>query len=70
MSESQEEKLSRMVAEVVEARQHPCDKCGHDGGKHAFDVYPIRENSKHPCALSCTVCFDLESEVLERQRKK
>ena len=66
MSESQEEKLSRFVAEAVEARQHPCDKCQHDGSKHAFDVYPVKENSKFPCAFSCTVCFDAETKELEK----
>lgn len=70
MSESQEEHLSRLVAEVVEARQHTCDKCGHDGNKHAFDIYPIQENTKFPCVNSCTVCFDEQTKELMKDKKK
>lgn len=68
MSESQKDKLHRLVAEAVEARQHPCDKCGHDGSKHAFDIYPVEENSEFPCAISCIVCFDLQTKSLEGKK--
>ena len=67
MSESQEEKLSRFVAEAVEARQHPCKDCKHDGDKHAFDVFPVDENSKFPCWRSCTVCLDEVGKELEKK---
>ena len=69
MSESQEEKIHRLVAEAVEARQHPCADCGHAGSKHAFDVYPVNHNSKFPCAVSCSECFDEESKELEKKKK-
>jgi len=65
MSESQKEKLSRFVAEAVEARQHVCEICKHDGSKHAFDVYPVDKNSKFPCAVSCTICFDEQTKELK-----
>ncbi len=67
MSESQKDKLDRFVAEAVEARQHPCEKCGHDGTKHAFDVYPVQENSNFPCTSSCIVCFDAQTKKLEKE---
>jgi len=58
LSESQKDKLHRMVAEVVEARQHTCDKCGHPGTCHAFDIYPVDEDSETPCWRSCTMCLE------------
>jgi len=65
LSESQTDKLHRFVAEAVEARQHPCKDCKHDGSKHAFDIFPVDEDSKFPCWRSCTVCFDLQTKSLE-----
>ena len=68
MSESQKDKLSRFVAEAVEARQHPCGRCGHPGSKHAFDVYPILQNEPNfPCAFSCIVCGDLQTKEIEKR---
>ena len=69
MSESQEEKLSRFVAEAVEARQHQCESCKHDGNKHAFDVYSIDKDSKFPCWRSCTVCIDEQTKELDGEKK-
>lgn len=66
MSESQEQLLSRIVAEAVEARQHPCNKCGHDGGKHAFDVFPAKPGP-NPCYMSCKTC--MENEFPEVKKK-
>ncbi len=57
MSESQEELLSRIKAEVVEARQHVCKKCGHPGSKHAFDIYRVIAGP-NPCKLSCVDCME------------
>lgn len=68
MSESQQEIMNRVLAEAVEARQHDCATCGHPGGKHAFDVYPV-QNSNFPCALSCTVCFDEQTKDIEKKLK-
>lgn len=55
MSESQEDKLSRLVAEVVEARQHTCSKCGHPGSRHAFDI--VMTDNPNPCEQSCLDCM-------------
>ncbi len=57
MSESQKDKLSRFVAEAVEARQHPCEICGHEGSKHVFDFVAGEGN---PCMKSCMVCMGME----------
>ena len=57
MSESQEELLSRIKAEAIEARKHVCKKCGHPGSKHAFDIYRVIAGP-NPCKLSCLDCMD------------
>ena len=67
MSESQEELLSRLKAEAVEARQHVCNKCGHDGSKHAFDVFPMNPSNTCPCAFSCKECFDIQTKELKKK---
>ena len=59
MSESQEELLSRIKAEAVEARQHECEKCHHPGGEHAFDIYPVKPGP-NPCQMSCKTCMENE----------
>lgn len=69
MSESQKDKLNRLVAEAVEARQHKCQHCGHDGKEHAFDIYPVDHDSKFPCAISCKICFDEQTKELESNKK-
>lgn len=66
MSESQDQLLTRMVAEAVEARKHTCEKCGHDGGEHAFDIFPIRKGD-NPCRMSCRICMDNETERLKKK---
>ena len=65
MSESQEELLSRIKAEAVEARQHPCERCRHAGGEHAFDIFPVKPGP-NPCQMSCKICFDNETERLKK----
>lgn len=67
MSESQLEILQRIKAEAMEARKHNCEKCGHEPGTHAFDVYPMNDSSTCPCAYSCTVCFDIQSKELKKK---
>lgn len=69
MSESQKELLDRIVAEAVEARQHNCDNCGHEGSKHAFDIFPLDTTSPEPCWKSCMVCFDNQTERLKKEGK-
>jgi len=69
MSETQKEILDRLVAEAVEARQHNCARCSHDGNKHAFDFYPVDENSPEPCWKSCMICFDNQTERLKKEGK-
>ena len=59
MSESQDDKMSRLVAEVVEARQHPCQRCGHAGSKHIFDIVTGEGN---PCMKSCMVCMGMDDD--------
>lgn len=66
MSEDQDTMLKKMVAAAVEARKHPCKKCGHGPGTHAFDVYQIDENSPEPCWRSCMECFDNQTERLKK----
>lgn len=60
MSESSKEKISRLVAEAVEARQHPCGRCGHAGNKHVFDFVATTDGD--PCKKSCMVCMGMEKE--------
>jgi len=67
MSESTKEKVSRFVAEAVEARQHTCDHCGHDGSKHAFDVFQVDE-TQFPCWRSCMVCMEEQTKSLENKK--
>jgi len=56
MSETTKEKISRIVAEAVEARQHPCERCGHHGSRHAFDF--VVTDNPNPCLLSCLDCMN------------
>lgn len=56
MSESQVEKLHRLVAEAVEARQHTCGKCGHAGSRHVFDF--VATDDPNPCQFSCMDCME------------
>lgn len=58
MSESQSELLKRMVAEAVEARQHPCERCGHSGSSHVFDF--VSGNNPNPCLVSCLECMGVK----------
>ena len=69
MSETTKEKIDRLVAEAAEARNHPCNHCGHHGSEHAFDVYPVKHFSKFPCSVSCKVCFDEETKEMEKDKK-
>ncbi len=55
MSESQKDKISRLVAESVEARQHPCGRCGHKGSRHVFDFVATEGD---PCEVSCMDCME------------
>lgn len=57
MSESTKDKISRLVAEAVEARQHPCENCGHKGSDHVFDFVMGEGN---PCLKSCMVCMGMK----------
>ena len=41
-----------------------CSNCNHPKDKHAFDM--VVTDRKNPCELSCTICFDLETERLKR----
>lgn len=68
MPETQREMLDRMVAEAVEARQHDCQRCGHAGSKHAFDIFPIDENSPESCWKSCMECFDIQTQRLQKRK--
>lgn len=56
MSESTKDKIHRIVAEAVEARQHPCERCGHHGSRHVFDI--VATNNPNPCLLSCLDCME------------
>jgi len=56
MSESQKDKLTRLVAEAVEARQHQCERCGHAGSRHAFDF--VATDDPNPCKFSCMDCME------------
>ena len=58
MSESHKEKMERIVAEAVEARQHPCERCGHDGSDHVFDI--VMGDGGNPCMKSCMTCMGIE----------
>lgn len=61
-------KLQTFLDEVMEARKHDCSRCGHPNSKHAFDIYPITNPNK-PCEMSCTICFDEETERLKQEGK-
>ncbi len=63
MSESQKDKISRLVAEAVEARQHPCQKCGHEGSKHVFDFVATEGD---PCMRSCLVCMGVKDTEMKK----
>ncbi len=58
MSESGKEKISRLVAEAVEARQHQCERCGHKGSDHVFDF--VVTDDPNPCMKSCMVCMGMK----------
>jgi len=45
-----------------------CGVCGHPKEKHAFDIYPMKNKNK-PCELSCTICFDQETNRLKSEGK-
>jgi len=45
-----------------------CSICGHPKEKHAFDIYPMKNKTK-PCELSCTICFDEETNRLKSEGK-
>ena len=60
MGESQKDMLSRLVAETVERRQHPCERCGHPGSKHAFDF--VLGDAPNPCLVSCMTCMEENNE--------
>lgn len=59
MSESTKDKISRIVAEAVEARQHPCERCGHAGKEHVFDIVM---GDGDPCKASCMICMGMHEE--------
>lgn len=58
MSESQLEILQRIKAEAIEARQHPCGRCGHAGSEHVFDF--VSGNIENPCLASCMICMGIK----------
>ena len=58
MSESQEDMLSRLVAEATERRQHVCERCGHHGSKHVYDV--VCTDNSNPCLVSCLDCMEID----------
>ena len=60
MSESQKDMLTRMVAEVVEARQHPCRLCGHKGTSHVADSWS--GDIEDPCKLFCLECMEIKKD--------
>lgn len=45
-----------------------CTICNHPKDKHAFDIYP-QKNKNKPCELSCTICFNEETERLKNEGK-
>lgn len=59
MSESTKDKLDRLIAEAVEARQHNCERCGHHGSKHVYDVVVTDGD---PCKKSCLICMGFEDD--------
>lgn len=69
MTETQLEILQRIKAEAIEARQHPCNTCGHAGSKHAFDIFRKTNSKTCPCAISCMECFDIQTKELEQKKK-
>lgn len=57
MSESTQDKISRLVAEAVEARKHDCEQCGHPGSEHVFDFVATNGD---PCKISCMICMGMK----------
>ena len=55
MSELTKDKIHRIVAEAVEARQHQCELCGHPGSEHVFDIVM----GDDPCKRSCMICMGM-----------
>ena len=45
-----------------------CSICNHPQDKHAFHV--VITAKKNPCALSCIICFDLETAKLKKEAVK
>ena len=45
-----------------------CSLCNHSQSKHAFDI--VANNKINPCALSCMICYDLETKKLEKEKIK
>jgi len=43
-----------------------CNTCQHPQDKHAFDIYP-KKNPNKPCELSCTICFEEETQRMKRE---
>jgi len=56
LSESNQDKIHRLVAKAVEARQHVCQRCGHDGRSHVFDF--VSTENPNPCLVSCLDCMN------------
>lgn len=64
-------KVQRFVDEIINDRKiHPiCERCGHGKDQHAFDIYPM-PNPKKLCELSCTICFQEETDRLEAEERE
>lgn len=63
-------KVQRFVDEIIQDRKlHPiCEICNHGKDVHAFDIYPM-PNTNKPCELSCTICFQEETDRLKAEGK-